>query len=181
MLDTFQAMEEIKLSTQATAKRILTLEEKSRSINEVVDIIKEIADQTNLLSLNASIEAARAGEYGRGFAVVAGEVRKLAEKSASVSKEISELSQSALGVSEESGVLLKELVPKSRETAELVREIFKMSVDQSAGVSQIRTDMELLKKIAQRNADVSGEMANISDTFKDQAAILKERITRYKV
>ena len=91
MSDTFQAMEEIKLSTQTTAKRILALEEKSRSINEVVDMIKEIADQTNLLSLNASIEAARAGEAGKGFAVVAGEIRKLAENVVTSAKEIKDL------------------------------------------------------------------------------------------
>ncbi|WP_442603279.1 methyl-accepting chemotaxis protein [Paenibacillus sp. KN14-4R] len=84
-------IEQIKTMSEFILQSTMNLESKSSNINDIVDIIKGIADQTNLLSLNAGIEAARAGEHGRGFAVVANEVRKLAEQSKNATNDISTL------------------------------------------------------------------------------------------
>ncbi|MRS02225.1 hypothetical protein EG832_03195 [bacterium] len=85
---TLEQMESIREAVESSSVSVLQMQTYSEQIGEIVATIKDIADQTNLLSLNAAIEAARAGEQGRGFAVVAGEVRKLAEKSSAASAEI---------------------------------------------------------------------------------------------
>jgi methyl-accepting chemotaxis protein len=89
--DTLAGVQEINMKVNDTARKVLTLGEKSQSIGNITKLIDDIADQTNLLALNAAIEAARAGEVGRGFAVVAQEVRKLAERSSESTEEIRQL------------------------------------------------------------------------------------------
>ena len=152
-----------------------------KSIAEKINIIEEIARQTNMLALNAAIEAARAGEHGKGFAVVAAEVRKLAERSQNAAQEISTLSVDSVGVSEQAGELLGEIVPGIQKTAELVQEINASSSEQSNGVEQITSAIHQLDQVIQQNSCSTEEMASTSEEFSAQAEQLLNTASFFKI
>lgn len=152
-----------------------------RDISEKIQIIDEIARNTNLLALNAAIEAARAGEHGKGFAVVASEVRKLAERSQVAAGEIAELSKNSVDVAERAGEMITGIIPDIRKTAELVQEISAASAEQNSGVEQINQALVQLDQVVQRNASASEEMASMSEELSGQAEQLQTTVAFFRI
>jgi len=152
-------MAKIKEAISKTGGMITSLGEKSQQIGKITDVIDDVADQTNLLAVNASIEAARAGEQGRGFTVVADEIRKLADSSAKSTKDITalieiiqhEMSNSVMSM-ETSVASVEEEAKLAQETAEKAKEIAMATTQQISGSKQIAEAManvdEAMKQIA---------------------------------
>ena len=150
-------------------------------IAEKISVIEEIARQTNLLALNAAIEAARAGEHGKGFAVVAAEVRKLAERSGAAAAEISELSTSTVDVAEKAGENLQRLVPDIQQTALQIQKIAEASNEQHSGVGEINAAIQQLDGVIQQNASASEEVASTSDSLSNEAVLLQQSVSFFKI
>ena len=155
--------------------------EAMQTIAQKINIVQEIARQTDLLALNAAVEAARAGEHGKGFAVVASEVRKLAERSQAAAAEIGTLSVDTVKVAQEAGSMLAKLVPDIKKTAELVEEITAACREQDVGSSQINQAIQQLDKVTQQNAAASEEVSATSEELASQAEQLQNTIAFFKL
>jgi hypothetical protein len=156
-----------------------SMSKASKKIEEIINVIDDIAFQTNLLALNAAVEAARAGEQGKGFAVVAEAVRNLAQRSASAAKDINTLikenvEQTEVGVkiADGSGAVLKEILLSVKKVADLNSEISAASQEQANGISQISKAMTHLDHSIQSNASVSAEVASSAEEVYKQAEAL---------
>ncbi len=164
------------------------INESARKIEDIISVIDGIAFQTNILALNAAVEAARAGEQGRGFAVVAGEVRNLAQRSASAAKEIKELITDSVGKTtegtkqvEEAGSTMQEIVASVQRVTDIMGEISAASSEQSAGIDQVNTAITSMDEVTQQNAALVEEAAAAAESLVEQATSLMDSVSRFKL
>jgi methyl-accepting chemotaxis protein len=189
-------------TVNASAHVMQSLGQKSKQIGEIVDVINDIADQTNLLALNAAIEAARAGEQGRGFAVVADEVRKLAERTAKATSEISQMIGSIQGevasavdamnhtnekvnvglqYSVEAGEQLKSIVQSVTSLQSLVQQIATATEEMSTTSEAISGDIQAVAGGAREISGGSDQIAQSSSELARLAGQLKNIVDQFKV
>lgn len=197
-----EGMHRIRETVQETTRRVRTLGESSTQIGEIIEVISDIADRTNLLALNATIEAARAGDAGRGFAVVADEVRMLAERSSQAAKDIAELIESiqvdtkeavlamengttevesGTKFADEAGSGLKEIMEMVQNSAQLITEISGAFQQQANASSDIAKAMERIASIAQDTAEGARKSRKLTEQMEKSSRLLNTAIAKFRL
>ncbi|MEX3643017.1 methyl-accepting chemotaxis protein [Acinetobacter baumannii] len=197
-----EGMDTIREQIQETSKRIKRLGESSQEIGNIVSLINDIADQTNILALNAAIQASMAGEAGRGFAVVADEVQRLAERSASATKQIETLVKTiqtdtneavismeqtttevvrGANLAKDAGIALDEIQKVSGDLAKLIASISDAAKLQSASASHIATTMTVVQEITSQTTTATFDTARSVSELANMAESLRESVTDFKL
>ena len=175
-------------AVQGIVKTMEDIEASSRRVGEIIHVIEGLAFQTNLLALNAAVEAARAGEQGRGFAVVAGEVRALAQRSATAAKQIRDLigtssSQVGEGVRrvQDAGQTIDEVISSSQRVATLAEQIRHSAGEQSTGIAQINAAVADIDSATQNNAAMAEQTAAACEALKQRAQTLVRAVQVFRM
>lgn len=185
---TSQLAEKGGRAVQKSTEAMELIRNSSDQIAEIIQVISEIASQTNMLALNAAIEAARAGEHGMGFAVVADEVRKLAERSNNAAGEITALIKESSQrveegslLSQETGTALTEIIEGVGETVKQISRIASVTAEQAGHAEEIGKAMDSISQVTESTASGSEEMAASSEQLGAQANGLREVVRRFTV
>ncbi|MES9871834.1 MAG: methyl-accepting chemotaxis protein [Candidatus Sedimenticola sp. 6PFRAG7] len=199
---TIQGMDTIREQIQETSKRIKRLGESSQEIGDIVELIDDIADQTNILALNAAMQAAMAGEAGRGFAVVADEVQRLAERSGNATKQIEALVKtiqadtneavssmedtttevvSGAQLAEDAGEALQEIETVSNQIAERIAKVAESAQSQSSEAGRIDDTMSVIQEITTQTSEGTSQTAGAIGTLADLADELQRSVSGFRL
>ena len=200
--ETVAGMKRIAEVVNKSAKTVKALGKSSDQIGEIIGVIDDIADQTNLLALNAAIEAARAGEQGRGFAVVADEVRKLAERTTKATKEIADMIKTiqhdtagavssmeegtkqvdeGIRLADKAGSSLEEIVVTSQKVTDMVTQIAAASEQQSSASGQISKNVDGISVITGETAQATQQIARAAEDLNRLTENLQQLVSQFKL